>query len=141
MFSQYRKLQIDQKGSICFHSDGQSVGRLHSTVQYAPNTGLQCVSDNDSVETVSHTSLLSCIHSVLLVCHITYSTQFSYMREEVCREEYTKIVCHHVHHGALLQTCMFLLVHQITIYILALKNCKNMSLGTLYKNVYSLIFF
>ena len=76
MFSQYRKLQIDQKGSICFHSDGQSVGRLHSTVQYAqigqkgggrklhstaqyaPNTGLQCVSDNDSEETVSHSSLV-----------------------------------------------------------------------------------
>ena len=61
-----------------------------SGAEYDPDTGLQCVSDYDSVETVSHTSLLSCIHSVLLVCHITYTTQFRYMREEVCREEYTK---------------------------------------------------
>ena len=36
---------------------------------------------------------------------------------------------------------MYLFLHQITIYIQVLKNCKNMSLGTVYKNVYSLIFF
>ena len=55
-----------------------------------PESGLRCVLEKGSIETVSRARRLSCVHSLLHVCHTSYVTQFRQHREQLCQDHYAK---------------------------------------------------
>ena len=53
-------------------------------------TGLKCVIEEEKIKTLEKSSLLTCIHSMVNICHYSYVTQFRPIREEQCEEYYEK---------------------------------------------------
>jgi hypothetical protein len=56
-----------------------------------PGTGLKCVNEEASVQTIEKEKLLECVHSTVNVCHYTYVTRFSSQRQEECLDNYGKV--------------------------------------------------
>ena len=56
-----------------------------------PETGLQCVTNEATVETLEREKLLECVHKTVNICHYTYVTRFRNHRVEECKDHYEKI--------------------------------------------------
>lgn len=54
--------------------------------------GRLCVIKESSVETLAKDPILECIHKNVQKCHYTYVTQFEPAQEEVCEENFEKVV-------------------------------------------------
>ena len=70
------------------HSGGQLID--FSLAVADPESGLKCVLEPGSIETVSRARLLSCVHSLLHVFHTSYVKQFRQHREQLCQDHYAK---------------------------------------------------
>ena len=62
-----------------------------------PETGLQCVTNEATVETLEREKLLECVHKTVNSCHYTYVTKFRNQRVEECKDHYEKI-CNIAYH-------------------------------------------
>ena len=65
---------------------GKSLSKLIDFSEAVDDTasGLKCLIEEMSVDTLKKESLLTCTHSLINVCHYTYITQFKHTREEKC---------------------------------------------------------
>lgn len=83
-------------GSDLIAKDDQEVLRHKRQVidfsqAYAdPDTGLQCIDKEASIQTKQREQLLECVHSDVNVCHYTYITRFTSQRQDECKDNYEK---------------------------------------------------
>ena len=62
-----------------------------SRAQFDPETGKQCVVDEEEVQSIEKEPILECNHKDVEKCHYTYVTQFNSAQEEVCEENFEKV--------------------------------------------------
>ena len=81
-----REIKTDDENNNGRHSDLV----IDFTAVSDPQTGLQCLVKTDNVSTVPNDTLLSCVHSLVNICHYSYATQFRHTIEQLCEEYYDK---------------------------------------------------
>ena len=55
-----------------------------------PDTGLECVFSEESIQYLEREPILECTHKNIEKCHYTYATEFRPTQEEVCEENFEK---------------------------------------------------
>jgi hypothetical protein len=61
-----------------------------SRAALGPSTGLQCVVEEQTVQSLEREQLLTCTHSMVQVCHYTFVTQFRPHRQQEYSQIYAK---------------------------------------------------
>ena len=61
-----------------------------SSCETDPDTGLCCITEEETVQSLERAPILECTHKNFEKCHYTYVTTFSAAQEEVCQENFEK---------------------------------------------------
>ena len=69
---------------------GKNLSVDFSSAVLDEETGLKCVKSETSVARAGRESLLTCRHSSVTICHVTYVTRFTQFRPRVCEDTYSK---------------------------------------------------
>ena len=70
--------------------DIQGGGIDFSNCKNDPDTGLCCVEEMETIQSIAKDPILECTHKNVEKCHYTYITQFTPAQEEVCDENFEK---------------------------------------------------
>jgi len=90
-FAAADRLPFEERRAKQLRGDPNVVGGIDfSRASFDPETGKQCVIEEDEVESIEKEPILECNHKNVEKCHYTYVTQFNPAQEEVCDENFEK---------------------------------------------------
>ena len=61
-----------------------------SKAVFDPATGMKCVTEESTVNTIEREKMLECVHKKINTCHYGYVTRFKNHRVEECHDNYEK---------------------------------------------------